>query len=203
MNVNILKTILKDLIISSSLNDTSYILKNKSIIKDLDLPEPIYHTEISQNNELVLDGKYMLIDEIIVDGGKLTIKEGTSIICKSKTSISVINNGKIFIEGTKVNPVTIKSSGDKTYFNGILIQGNNDNVGKLKHLNITNGKNDNSFCIILENVGNDTILNNITITEITNEFKTPSVIGIGIIEGDPKITDSNFVNLFEDVIKIK
>ena len=85
-----------------------------------------------------------------------------------------------------------------------LIQGNNDNVGKLKkHLNITNGKNDNSFCIILENVGNDTILNNITITEITNEFKTPSVIGIGIIEGDPKITDSNFVNLFEDVIKIK
>ena len=49
---------------------------------------------------------------------------------------------------------------------------------KLKHLNITNGKNDNSFCIILENVGNDTILNNITITEITNEFKTPSVIGI-------------------------
>ena len=203
MNVNILKTILKDLIISSSLNDTSYILKNKSIIKDLDLPEPIYHTEISQDNELVLDGKYMLIDEIIVDGGKLIIKEGTSIICKSKTSISVINNGKIFIEGTKVNPVTIKSSGDKTYFNGILIQGNNDNVGKLKHLNITNGKNDNSFCIILENVGNDTILNNITITEITNEFKTPSVIGIGIIEGDPKITDSNFVNLFEDVIKIK
>ena len=200
MNVNILKTILKDLIMSSTLNDTDYLLKNESIVKDLDLPEPIYHTEISSSEEMKLDGKFMLLEPLIINGGELVLKEGTELIVKENVGIRIINGGKLIVEGSKMNPVTIKSSGDKKFFNGIYIKGNNDNVGVLRHLNIINAKNEDNCSIVIEDVGKETILNNINITEILDFREEPSIIGICAINGNPKIQDCNFYNLLENII---